>query len=137
MFILLLRNQESVRRECHNTGIIDTATHLNYMKKLENSPNAYQWIVMCDNQNVGYIKIINLEFGSSLKEEFRGKGIGTKAYELVFEEVKKMGLKKLTADVKINRNTPIKFEEKTGWKKIGLSYRDGKPYAYKLEKELD
>ena len=47
---------------------------------------------------------------------------------------KKLGLKKLTAQVKIDRETPLKFEMDTGWINKGFIYKDNKPYAYKLEK---
>ena len=135
-FILELRNQESVRMACHDTSITEPKTHFEYMKKLKKNPNAYQWIIMENGNDEGYIKIVDLEFGSSLKDEFRGKGIGTKAYDLVFKEAKKLGLKKLKATVKLNRKTPIHFEKKTGWKNLGIIYKNEKPYAYKLEKVL-
>ena len=128
-FILELRNQDSVRIACHDTSIIDIKTHFKYMNNLENNPNAFQWIIVVDGKD--------FEFGSSIKDEFRGKGIGTRAYDLVFKEAKKLGLDRITATVKINRDTPLSFEEKTGWKSLGIVYKNKKPYAYKLERLLD
>jgi len=135
-FILSLRNQNSVRTTCHDTSKINYSDHMLYMESLEKNSNAYHWIVTFDKMDVGYIKIIDLEFGSSIKDGYQGMGIGTKAYSLVFKEAKKLGLSKLTASVKIDRLTPLKFEEKTGWKKIGLDYKNNALYGYKLERIL-
>jgi predicted acetyltransferase len=110
--------------------------HEKYMEKLVKNPNAYQWIIVCDGEDVGHIKIVNLEFGSMIKDGFRGKGIGKVAYELVFKEAKNLGLKKLTATVKIDRATPSKFETQTGWEKKKILRKNEKPYAYTLERIL-
>ena len=135
-FILALRNQDSIRFACHDTSKISYPIHVKYMESLEKNPNAFHWIITYEGKDVGFIKIIDLEFGSSIKDGFQGMGIGTKAYSLVFKEAKKLGLTKLTASVKIDRLIPLKFEEKTGWKKIGIDYKNKKPYAYKLERIL-
>ena len=135
-FILALRNQDSVRMACHDTSKISYLTHVKYMESLEKNSKAFHWIITYNEKDVGYIKIIDLELGSSIKDSFQGMGIGTKAYSLVFKEAKKLGLTKLTALVKTDRLTSLKFEEKTGWKKIGIEYKNKKPYAYKLEHTL-
>ena len=135
-FILQLRNQEDVRLACHDTSIIDSKTHLEYMQKMKTNPNFFHWIITYNQKNVGYIKIVNLEFGSMLLNDYRGKGIGKQAYALVFKEAKKLGLTKLTAQVKINRKTSLEFEMKTGWVKKGIIYKNNKPYAFSLEKSL-
>ena len=135
-FISALLNQDSVRFACHDTSKISYSIHVKYMESLEKNPNAFYWIITYEGKDVGFIKIIDLEFGSSIKDGYQGMGIGTKAYSLVFKEAKKLGLTKLTASVKIDRLTPLKFEEKTGWKKIGFDYKNNKLYAYKLERIL-
>ena len=135
-FILHLRNQEDVRLACHNTSIIDDETHLKYMQKMEANPNFFQWIITYNKKDVGYIKIDGLVFGSMLLNEYRGEGIGKQAYALVFKEAKKLGLTKLTAQVKMDRETSIEFEMKTGWIKKEIIYKNNKPYAYSLENPL-
>jgi len=135
-FILSLRNQNSVRTTCHDTSKINYSDHVIYMESLGKNSNVYHWIVTFDEMDVGYIKIIDLELGSSIKDGYQGMGIGTKAYSLIFKEAKKLGLSKLTASVKIDRLTSLKFEEKTGWRKIGLEYKNNNLYAHKLERIL-
>ena len=136
-FILKLRNQESSRLSFFNTSTVDWDTHVSYMTKLTNNPTDHHWIIIFDDKDVGYIKIVNTELGSNLLDGYRRKGIGTAAYKLVFEEAKKLGFKKLNAEVKIDRPVPFTFEEKTSWKKIKLIYKNKKPYSYKIERILD
>ena len=135
-FILHLRNQEEVRLASHDTSIIDDETHLKYMQEMTADKKKFHWIITYNKKDVGYIKIGDLEFGSMLLNDYRGRGIGKLAYALVFKEAKKLGLTKITAQVKINRETSLEFEMKTGWVKKGIIYKNNKPYAFSLEKSL-
>tara|TARA_Y100001936_G_C16042705_1_gene652599 strand:- start:925 stop:1377 length:453 start_codon:yes stop_codon:yes gene_type:complete len=136
-FILKIRNQSSSRIAFHDTNIVSKETHRKYMKKLKDSPNAFQWIILYENEPVGYIKIVDSEFGSVLLDGYTRKGIGTNAYNLVFREAKTLGLNKLTATVKITRPTSIEFEKKLGWKIKKIIKKDDIPYSYYIEKILD
>ena len=135
-FILHLRNQEEVRLASHDTSIIDDETHHKYMQKMTANEKIFHWIITYNKKDVGYIRLGNLEFGSMLLNDYRGRGIGKLAYALVFKEAKKLGLTKITAQVKINRETSLEFEMKTGWVKKGIIYKNNKPYAFSLEKSL-
>ena len=136
-FILKIRNQSSSRIAFHDTYLTPFDIHKEYMIKLRDDPNSYQWIIIYNKKSVGYIKIINSELGSFLLDGYKGKGIGTKAYELVFLEAKVLGLKKLFATVKVNRPTSLRFEEKLGWIKKKTIYKNNEPYSYHIEKILD
>lgn len=136
-FIRKIRNQKSSREAFHDTTIASKEKHKAYMIKLRDNSNAFQWIVEYEGKSVGYIKIVNGDLGSFLLDGFKGKGVGTNAYNLVFEEAKKLGLKKIKATVKIDRPTPIKFEEKLGWKIVKTVYKNEHPYSYYIEKILD
>ena len=135
-FILHLRNQEEVRLASHDTSIIGDETHLKYMQEMTADRKIFHWIITYNKKDVGYIKIGDLEFGSMLLNDYRGRGIGKLAYALVFKEAKKLGLTKITAQVKINRETSLEFEMKTGWVKKSIIYKNNKPYAFSLEKSL-
>ena len=134
--ILHLRNLEDIRLSFHDSSIINDETHLKYMQKMEANPNFFQWIITYNKKDVGYIKIDGLVFGSMLLNEYRGEGIGKQAYALVFKEAKKLGLTKLTAQVKMDRETSIEFEMKTGWIKKEIIYKNNEPYAFSLERPL-
>ena len=135
-FILKIRNQKNSLVDFHDTSSVSSETHYEYMKKLRMDPKTFQWIIVFEGKDVGYIKIIGTELGSNMLDGFRRKGIGTNAYKLVFEEARKKGLKKLTATVKINRTTSLDFETKLGWVKKNIIYKNGDPYSIYIEKEL-
>ncbi len=135
-FILMIRNQDDVRKACHDTSTIDFETHKKYMKKIEDDPNSHQWIVEYDGENVGHTKIVEEEFGYMIKDGFRGKGIGTQIYYKIFEKAKKLGIKKICAEIKINQPIPLKVALKVGFKHNKIIEKNNKPYAYFLEKEI-
>ena len=136
MSILEIRNEPQVRLACHDTSLIIYETHSEYMKKLDSNPDAHQWVICFGDEVIGHVKIIAGELGYMLKKGFRGKGIGVKFHELVFLEARKLGIKKLRDTIKVNNNASLKLALKTGFVSKGLIYRDGKPYAYVLEKIL-
>jgi RimJ/RimL family protein N-acetyltransferase len=136
MSILEMRNEPQVRSACHDTSLIIYKTHSEYMKKLDSNPDAHQWVICFGDEVVGHVKIIAGELGYMLKKGFRGKGIGVKFHELVFLQAKKLGIKKLKDTIKVNNSASLKLALKTGFESKGLIYKDGKPYAYVLEKIL-
>jgi len=136
MSILEIRNEPQVRLACHDTSLIIYETHSEYMKKLDSNPDAHQWVICFGDEVIGHVKIIAGELGYMLKKGFRGKGIGVKFHELVFLQAKKLGIKKLRDTIKVNNNASLKLALKTGFVSKGLIYKDGKPYAYVLEKIL-
>lgn len=135
-FILDLRNQSYVRLACHDTSTIDSESHRKYMERLEKDPKSYQWIVSCDGNDVGHVKIVSGELGYMLKSEYHGKGIGTTFHKLVFEEAKKVGLRKLTDTIKVDNLSSLKLAIRMGFKQKELQYKNGVPYSYCLEKNL-
>lgn len=136
MSILEIRNELQVRLACHDTSLIIYETHSEYMKKLDSNPDAHQWVICFGDEVIGHVKIIAGELGYMLKKGFRGKGIGVKFHELVFLQAKNLGIKKLKDTIKVNNNASLKLALKTGFVSKGLIYKDGKPYAYVLEKIL-
>ena len=120
----------------HDTSLIIYETHSEYMKKLDSNPDAHQWVICFGDEVIGHVKIIAGELGYMLKKGFRGKGIGVKFHELVFLQAKNLGIKKLKDTIKVNNNASLKLALKTGFVSKGLIYKDGKPYAYVLEKIL-
>ena len=135
-FILEIRNQEAVRKACYDTSIIDYSIHEKYMKKLDNTTNCHQWIIVYNNKDVGQAKVDDLVFGYMLSPEYRGKGIWTKAYPLVLKEVKKMGYTKLKGTVKFNQKKLLEIALGLGFIKTGIRSKDGKPVGYEMEKNL-
>jgi len=134
--ILEIRNDKTVRNACHDTSIISFEQHVKYMEKINDDSNSYQWIVTCDEKDVGHAKIIGEEFGYMISEQYRNRGIGTKIYELVFKEAKKHGIKRLHDTIKIDQQIPLRVALKMGFIQNDIIKKDGKPYAYSLDKKL-
>lgn len=135
-FILEIRNEQSVRNACHDTSIISWEQHIRHMEKINNGPDNYQWIVTCDGKDAGHTKIINHEFGYMIDKIFRGEGIGTKIIELVCEEAKKLGIKKLHYTTKIDNHASLRVALKRGFIEKKIIKKEGKSYAYSLNKKL-
>jgi RimJ/RimL family protein N-acetyltransferase len=135
-FILDIRNEEEVRLACHDTSVIDFQAHKQYMERLEKDPYSYQWIITCDSYDIGHTKIIAEEFGYMIRAGFRGKGVGTTFHKLVFEEAKKLGIKRLKDTIRIANKPSLKLALKTGFLQTGLIFKNNRPYAYTLEKNL-
>jgi len=107
------------------------------MESLEKDPACYQWIVSCNGDDVGHVKIVSGELGYMLKKEYHGKAIGTEFHKLVFAEAKKRGITKLTDTIKLDNTSSLKLATKMGFKEKQLQYKAGLPYAHILEKDLD
>ena len=135
-FILEIRNQEEVRMACYDTSIIDYNDHEKYMKKLDNTLNCKQWIIVFNDIDVGQAKVDDLVLGYMLTKKYRGKGIWSDAYELVLQEVRKIGYKKLKGTVKYEQKKQLEIALKLGFVITGDLYKDGKAAGYDMEKIL-
>ena len=135
-FILEIRNQEEVRMACYDTSIIDYHDHKKYMKKLDNTLNCKQWIIVFNDIDVGQAKVDDLVLGYMLTKKYRGKGIWSDAYELVLQEVRKIGYKKLKGTVKYEQKKQLEIALKLGFVITGDLYKDGKAAGYDMEKIL-
>ena len=135
-FILEIRNQEEVRMACYDTSIIDYHNHEKYMKKLDNTVNCKQWIIVFNGIDVGQAKVDDLILGYMVTKKYRGKGIWSDAYELVLQEVRKIGYKKLKGTVKYEQKKQLEIALKLGFVITGDLYKDGKAVGYDMEKML-
>ena len=135
-FILEIRNQEEVRTACYDTSIIDYHKHEKYMKKLYSTLNCKQWIIVFNGIDVGQAKVDDLVLGYMLTKKYIGKGIWSDAYELVLQEVRKIGYKKLKGTVKYEQKKQLEIALKLGFVITGDLYKAGKAVGYDMEKIL-
>ncbi len=89
--------------------------HYEYLKNNKKNPNFHHWMIQVDKQIVGYVRILQEDVGIMIKKEFHGKGIATKALELVENEAKKHGIMKLIALVKTENEESKKIFEKNNF----------------------
>ncbi|MBA3750500.1 MAG: GNAT family N-acetyltransferase [Nitrosopumilus sp.] len=136
-FILDIRNEKEVRDASLNDEIISKETHQKYMKKLEErTTNVYQRIILYNKQTVGYVKVVDEEISYMIMKEFRGKGIGSQFFVIVFKELKELGITKIRASIRIDNVSSLNLGQKMGYKYTGIISKNNKPFAYKVEKKL-
>ena len=95
-----------------------------------------QWIIVFNDIDVGQAKVDDLVLGYMLTKKYRGKGIWSDAYELVLQEVRKIGYKKLKGTVKYEQKKQLEIALKLGFVITGDLYKDGKAAGYDMEKIL-
>lgn len=69
--------------------------HYEYMKKQEKNPSFHQWMAVSNDNVVGYIRILDSDISILVLRQYHNKGIGTIMLQLVENEAKKLGIKKL------------------------------------------
>ena len=119
-----------------------------YLKRLLNGNLAdLSLIAEIDNNPIGYViarrefrenEIIGHVIAIAVHPEHRRKGIGRKLMETVLQEFKKLGVKKVYLEVRVNNLPALRLYEKLGFKiveYIPAYYRDGED-AFVLEKVL-
>ena len=114
-FILKIRNEQEFRSNFYNQDEISKEEHYEYLRSSSNDPNFFNWIICDNSKDVGYIRIFNEDISIMVSPYFHGKGIGTKALELVETEAKKNGIKKLVGRVKISNESSKKIFEQNGY----------------------
>ena len=89
--------------------------HYEYLKSHDDDTNFHHWMIKNDEQIVGYIRILQEDVGIMIKEEYQGKGIASRALELVIKEAKTLGISKLVALVKSENIQSRKIFEKNNF----------------------
>ena len=79
--------------------------------------------VVCDNQKVGIIALSekadqSLSWGVAILEDYQGKGIATKAFELVVNEAKQKGYSKIISSCAENNIASKNLHKKVGFSLI-------------------
>lgn len=119
-FILDLRNQ-FFQFFYKQTTPITKDEHYLYLGKQEKNPNFHHWMITCDDEKVGYIRILNNDVGIMIRKDYQNKGIASQALALIEKEAKKFGIKKLIALIKVGNESSKniflknKYEFKMYW----------------------
>ncbi len=113
-FILELRNS-LYRFFQKQKKSVEKSEHYEYMEKQKSNPNFHQWIIMLNQNDVGYVRILDHDVGIMIKEEFQNKGIATKALSLVEKKAVELGLPKLIALIHKDNQSSKKIFENNGY----------------------
>ena len=89
--------------------------HYEYLKSHNDDANFHHWMIKNNEQIVGYVRILQEDVGIMIKEEYQGKGIASRALELVIKEAKTLGISKLIALVKSENIQSRKIFEKNNF----------------------
>ena len=72
-------------------------------------------MIISEEENVGYVRILDHDVSIMIDEKYQSKGIGQRALELVEIEAKNVGLNKLVGRMMINNESCKKIFEKNGF----------------------
>ena len=115
-YILNLRNDPEFRQCFSEQHEITKYEHYAYLDQQNSNPNFHNWIIYSDNQNVGYIRILDSDISIIIDKKFHNAGIGTQTLQLLEIEAKKIGIKKLIARIIISNEQSKKIFEKNNYK---------------------
>jgi RimJ/RimL family protein N-acetyltransferase len=115
-YILKLRNTKEFRKNFYAQHTISKKEHYAYLKKQQVNPNFSNWIICYNGIDVGYVRILDNDISIIVEKKYHGKGIGGKAIELVEDEAKSLGRKKLVGRVMIHNKKSQKIFLKNKYK---------------------
>ena len=115
-YILNLRNQFYASSFYKQRKPLESNEHYEYMKKQKSNPNFHQWIATIEKNDVGYIRILDLDINIMVEKRFQTKGIGTAMLKLVEQNALKIGIKKLKAIVLADNESSKKLFIKNNYK---------------------
>ena len=113
-FILQLRNS-FYRFFQKQKKPLEKSEHYEYMEKQKSNPNFHQWIIILNQSDVGYVRILDQDVGIMIKEEFQNKGIATKSLSLVEKKAVELGISELIALVHKDNESNKKIFENNGY----------------------
>jgi len=112
-FILELRNEFYENFEKQKSPIT-LATHKKYMENQIINPNFKQWIIIENEIDIGYIRILEFDVSILIKKEFHSKGFGTNALKLLLKQENLP--EKLIGRILSKNMSSVKAFEKAGFK---------------------
>ena len=108
-YILKLRNDERFRPNFYEQHTILDVEHFEYLKKQQNNPNFFNWIICSNDNDVGYIRILDNDVSIILDDKFHNNGIGTESIRILEEKARSLGLKKLVGKMMIENKKSEKI----------------------------
>jgi RimJ/RimL family protein N-acetyltransferase len=139
LLLLNWRNEKAVRTQSFDSGEIKLDNHLNwYQTKLED-PNFIFYILELEKQPLGLIKIEieekNAIIGISIDENYRGRGLSSKALSIGCKEYFKREEKPIFAFIKKTNIFSIKTFKSIGFEFLNETLINGIPsFTFQLNK---
>jgi len=112
-FILELRNQFYKNFEKQKLPI-PLAEHIKYMEHQLTNLNFKQWIIIDNEIDIGYIRILDMDISILIKKEFHSQGFGTNSLKFLLKQENLP--EKLIGRVLAKNTSSVKAFEKAGFK---------------------
>ncbi len=112
-FILELRNTFYKNFEKQKLPITLTE-HIKYMEHQLTNSNFKQWIIINNEIDIGYIRILDTDISILIKKEFHSKGFGTNSLKFLLKQENLP--EKLIGRVLAENMSSVKAFEKAGFK---------------------
>lgn len=102
--------------------------HCKWWEKIFNFE--YIYIILCESEICGYIRITKVstknkeknEISIALSKKYHNKGIGSYAYSLFEEEIKRKGIKRVVANTLFKNKKGIKFFKSNDFVKTHIKF---------------
>jgi len=107
-FIYDLRTNPSSKNNFYTKKSFSKEEHYSYLSKQEQSSDFFHWMIVSENQNIGYIRIFNNDISIMISRQYQNKGIGSQALEFVEKEAKTLGINKLVGRVMLDNESSKK-----------------------------
>jgi len=114
-FIYDLRTNENYKNNFCTQDFFSKSQHYDYLSKQEASSNFIHWMIIFEDLNVGYVRILDNDVSIIIDPKYQEKGIGSQALMLVEQEAKKIGIDKLVGRVLVHNESSRKIFEKNGY----------------------
>jgi len=96
--------------------------HYLYLQEQKSNPNFYHWMIILNDDVVGYVKIKDSDIGIMIKKEYQNQGFGTMGLKLAEQKARDLGISKLIALIQEENITSQKSFQKNGYKLKMLWY---------------
>jgi len=90
--------------------------HYSYLKEQKSNPHFHHWMIILNNEVVGYVRIKDNDIGIMIKKEYQNQGIGTIGLNLAEQKARDLGISKLIALIQEENITSQKSFQKSGYK---------------------
>lgn len=118
--ILEWRNDPDVRINSLTQHIIPINEHIEYWNNFLANIANFAFIVVCDNKDIGVLKLINIDettykIDIFISKHSRNRGLGPKILEIAKDVAIQKGIKKLIAKIRYGNEASKKAFEKVGF----------------------
>ena len=96
--------------------------HYSYLQEQKSNPHFHHWMIILNDNIVGYVRIKDFDIGIMIKKEYQNQGIATLGLNLAEQKARDLGISKLIALIQEENIASKKSFQKNGYKLKMLWY---------------